>query len=161
MENTSRWNGRETRGRTAKDVWERWFGLNKRGRRGVLGFELYFPQVKNACVTSRFAQYRLRTVGYFGRMTVILTTVSIFSRHVSTISWEMCLLDVEVHYFPRWYLSIRSMCRFETNFRLGVIFVKLFRITHKVLSLKLMKILMADPCGKIRVSMWDFYLYFW
>lgn len=45
------------------------------------------------------------------------------------------------------------MCRFETNFRLGVIFVKLFRITHKVLSLKLMKILMAVPCGKLRVSM--------
>ena len=52
------------------------------------------------------------------------------------------------------------MCRFETNFRLGVIFMKLFRITYKNLSLNVIKIPTTDPCGKLRISTRNFYLGF-
>ena len=41
--------------------------LGKRGSRGFLGFELYFARPQDTRITSRFAYYHLRTVGYFGQ----------------------------------------------------------------------------------------------
>lgn len=52
------------------------------------------------------------------------------------------------------------MYRFEANFRFGVIFVKLFRITYKDLSYNVIKIPTADPYGKLRISTRNFYLGF-